>query len=157
MDDMISLDDPKALVEFYRKFKDTPPELVKKIAFEQGISTGRILAQQMGIKGNNLTALASLLKIVLGYEPTVEIEVHDTKVHLKNKGFCPLMSACLALNLPWDWMCNNLGWPFFQGLGVAIVPNVDLKILQWRKRGDPYCDHVYTIEQPLTEEMKNTK
>lgn len=135
------------LVDFYEKFKNSPPEVVKKMAFEQGMEAGRALAQQMNIQGEDVSVIAGILRVILRDEPMAEIEVTGNKVRLKNEGFCPMMYVSTSLNLPWDWMCSNLGWPFFHGLGAAIVPDIELRIIKWRNRGDPYCDHVYEFKE----------
>ena len=138
---------PKVLKKFYEEFKDKPPEAVKKISFEQGVKVGNALLQQMDVKGDDLARIQALLRVIAANEPTVEIEISNNKTYLRNKGFCPFMTACLALNLPWDWFCPNFGWPFFHGLGAAVNPNTELKVIKWRYKGDPYCDHVYEIKQ----------
>jgi hypothetical protein len=58
---------------------------------------------------------------------------------------CPVMAACLSLNLPWGWMCEVLGWPFFHGLASAVNPKVDLRMVRRRMKGDPYCDHLFEM------------
>jgi hypothetical protein len=143
----IDLLDPKVLVDFYEKFKDKPPEAVRKIAFKQGMAAGRAIVQQMNIKGKDVAAIADIVGVVLKDEPLAEIEVYDNKVRLKNEGFCPLMYVSTSLNVPWDWACRNMGWPFFHGLGAAIIPDIDLRIIKWRNKGDPYCDHVYEYKK----------
>ena len=138
--------DPDSLVYFYSKFKDHPPDAVKQIAFERGLEFGRMLSQQMNIKGKDVSAIAEILNAILKDEPMYELTIIDNKVRIRNEGFCPLMHVATSLDIPWDWLCGNLGWPFFHGLGAAVDPDVKLNIVKWRKKGDPYCDHIYEIK-----------
>ena len=138
---------PKVLGEFYERFKDTPKEEIKEFSFNQGLSLGKMVIKQIGIKGNDEKALAALLTEVLKEEPTAKIlHVGEGKVLLRNSGFCPLMTAALSLDLPWTWLCEVLGWPFFHGLASAINPKVNLTMIKRRAKGDPYCDHLFELE-----------
>ena len=143
---MDRLIDPRAILNFYKEFKDKPPEVAKKKAYEYGIEFGRGLAQQLEIKDNDIEALATIFRLTHRNEPTANIEVSEKKLRVRNEGFCPMMHVASSLNIPWEWLCGNVGWPFFEGLGAAIVPDVELKIIHWRKRGDPHCDHVYEVK-----------
>jgi len=139
---------PKVLGEFYRKYKDHPIEEIRKVSFQQGLALGRSLKEQLGIKGESIEEIAAILKAVLKDEPTAKImDVKEGRVLLRNSGFCPLMTACLSMNLPWTWLCSALGWPFFHGLGSAVNPKVNLTMTKRREKGDPYCDHIFKIGQ----------
>ncbi|GEM_PF-1574895 len=138
---------PQVLGEFYERFKDTPKNEIKEFSFNQGLSLGKMIIEKAGIKGNDERALAALLREFLKEEPTAKIlHVGEGKVLLRNSGFCPLMTAALSLNLPWTWLCEVLGWPFFHGLASAINPKVNLKMIKRREKGDPYCDHLFEME-----------
>jgi len=137
---------PKVLGEFYRKYKGHPIEDIRKVSFEQGLAFGLSLKEQIGIKGDDVEDIAVLLKAVLKDEPTAKIiSVEKGKVTLRNSGFCPLMTACLSMNLPWTWLCSSLGWPFFHGLASSVNPKVNLTMSKRREKGDPYCDHIFEI------------
>jgi hypothetical protein len=137
---------PRVLGEFYGKYKNHKIEEIRKVSFEQGVALGRSLKKQIGIEGENTKAIAALLRIVLKDEPTAKImEVEQGKVLLRNSGFCPLMTACLSMDLPWTWLCSALGWPFFHGLASAINQKVNLTMTMRREKGAPYCDHVFEI------------
>lgn len=137
---------PQVLGDFYERFKDRSPEEIRRFSYEQGIALGRSIIEQRGIKGDDEKAIAALLRAVLRDEPTAKIlKVGEGKVLLRNSGFCPLMTACLSMNLPWTWMCSVLGWPFFHGLASAVNPRVDLSMTKRRAKGDPYCDHLFEI------------
>jgi len=135
---------PRALLEFHQRYKDRPPEEIKKFSHEQGLAFGRAIVEQQAIKGKDESAIAAVLSTVLRDEPSAKIlSVGEGKVLLRNSGFCPLMTACLSLNLPWAWLCEVLGWPFFHGLASAVDPLVNLRMMKQRMNGDPYCDHVF--------------
>jgi len=137
---------PKVLGEFYRKYKDYPIEEIRKVSFEQGLAFGRSVKAQLGINGDDPEAIAAVLKAVLRDEPTAKVmSVEKGRVLLRNSGFCPLMTACLSMNLPWTWLCSSLGWPFFHGLASAVNPKVNLTMTKRREKGDPYCDHIFEI------------
>lgn len=137
---------PRVLGEFYARYKDHPVDEIRKVSFAQGLAFGSSLKDKLGIKGNDADAIAALLKFVLKDEPTARIlKVENSKVLLRNSGFCPLMTACVSMSLPWVWLCSTLGWPFFHGLASAVNPMVNLTMTQRRERGDPYCDHIFEI------------
>jgi len=137
---------PRALSEFYNKFKDKPREEIVRFSFNQGLALGRSIVEKLGIKESGGRAIAAVLREVLKYEPTGKVvRVEEESVLLRNSGFCPLMTAALSLGLPWTWLCEVLGWPFFHGVASAVNPEVDLKMISWRAKGDPYCDHLFKI------------
>ena len=137
---------PQTLAGFHKRFRDEKPEIIRKHSYEGGLALGRKLIQQLGIEGDDEEAIAALLREVLQFEPTAQIlSVGDGKVLLRNSGFCPVMAACLSLDLPWGWMCEVLGWPFFHGLASAVNPKVDLSMVNRRLKGNPYCDHLFEI------------
>ena len=137
---------PQVLADFYHRYKDRPPDEIKKFSYDQGLSLSKKLIDELGIKGNDERAIAELLRAVLRDEPTAKIiSIAEGKVLLRNSGFCPLMTACLSLNLPWAWLCENLGWPFFHGLASSVNPKVNLSLIKRRAKGDPYCDHLFEI------------
>jgi len=137
---------PKVLGEFYSKYKNYPIKEIRKISFEQGLEIGRSVKEKLRIKSDDIEAVAAVLKTVLKDEPTAKIMgVQEGKVLLRNSGFCPLMTACLSMNLPWTWLCSALGWPFFHGLASAVNSKVNLTLIKRREKGDPHCDHVFEI------------
>jgi hypothetical protein len=137
---------PQTLADFYEKFKGEKTEVIQKRSYEEGLALGRKLLEQLGIEGNDEHAIAALLREVLQFEPTAKIlSEGEGKLLLRNAGFCPVMAACLSLNLPWGWMCEVLGWPFFHGLASAVNPKVDLRMVRRRMKGDPYCDHLFEM------------
>ena len=137
---------PKVLGEFYGKYKNYKIDEIRKVSFEQGLTLGLSLRKQLGILGMDVESIAVLLKAVLKDEPTAKVmNVENGRVLLRNSGFCPLMTACLSMNLPWTWLCSSLGWPFFHGLASAINPKVNLNMINRREKGSPYCDHIFEI------------
>lgn len=137
---------PKVLGEFYSRYKDHPIEEIRKVSFQQGVAFGSSVKKQLGIVDEDIGAVAQVLKAVLKDEPTAKItSLENGKIMLRNSGFCPLMTACLSMNLPWTWLCSALGWPFFHGLASAVNLKVNLTMTKRREKGDPYCDHIFEI------------
>lgn len=137
---------PMVLGEFYKKYKDHPLEEIRKVSYEQGLAYGHSVKEKLRIKGDDVEAIAAVLKEVLKDEPTAKIvSVEKDRVLLRNSGFCPLMTACLSMNLPWTWLCSALGWPFFHGLSSSVNPKVNLTMTKRREKGDPYCEHIFEI------------
>ena len=136
---------PKVLGEFYKKYKNHEIKEIRKVSYEQGLAFGQQLKKQLGTHGEDTQAIAALLRNVLKDEPTAKVTTEEGRVLLRNSGFCPLMTACLSMNLPWTWLCSSLSWPFFHGLASAVNPKVDLTMMTRRESGAPYCDHVFEI------------
>jgi len=55
------------------------------------------------------------------------------------------MTAALSLNLPWTWLCEVLGWPFFHGLASAVNPKFDMTMVKRREKGDSCCEHLFQM------------
>lgn len=137
---------PTVLGEFYRRYRDYPLEEIRKVSYEQGLFVGRSTKERLGIEGDDIQAVAKVLKAILRGEPTAMILTDGKdRVLLRNSGFCPLMTACLSMNLPWTWLCSALGWPFFHGLTSAVNPKVNLTMTKRREKGDPHCEHIFEI------------
>lgn len=135
---------PRALLQFHEKYRDRPVEEIRRFSYEQGLTTGRAMIEQLGIKGKDENAIMALLGAVLKDEPSAKIlSVGGGKVLLRNSGFCPVMTAALSLNLPWAWLCQVLGWPFFHGLASAVDPQVNLTMARCRVKGNHSCDHIF--------------
>lgn len=137
---------PKVLGEFYDTYKNHPVEEIRKVSFKQGLQYGQLLKEQSKVSGEGTEAIAKVLETLLRDEPTAEIlQIDEGKVLLRNSGFCPLMTACLSMNLPWTWLCSSLGWSFFHGVASAVNPKVNLTMSKRREKGDPCCDHIFEI------------
>jgi len=63
-----------------------------------------------------------------------------------NTAFCPMMTSALTLNIPWKWLCPNLGWPLIRGIAHAVNPKAELKMGSWRADGASVCKHITEIE-----------
>jgi hypothetical protein len=137
---------PKVLEEFYKQYRNYPVEEIRRVSFEQGLAFGRSMKVQLGLEGDDVETLATVLRAVLRDEPTAKVmSVEGGRVHLRNSGFCPLMTVSLSMNLPWTWLCNGLGWPFFHGIASAVNPKMNLTMTKRREKGDPYCDHIFEV------------
>jgi hypothetical protein len=137
---------PRVLDEFHKRYGSYPIDEIRKVSYEQGLAFGHSIKAELGLKGDDIETLAIVLRAAMRDEPTAKIMgVEKGRIHLRNSGFCPLMTACLSMNLPWTWLCSVLGWPFFHGLASAVNPRIDLTMTKRREKGDPYCDHIFEI------------
>ena len=128
---------------FYEQFKEDK-EAAKKRAYQLGREMGQSLLEKQGIHEKNLEALSSILnefqRMVQG-EPNARVE-GDT-ITMRCKGFCPIMRAALTLNIPWQWLDDNYVLPMFHGMASLIVPNMKIRLLSAKSRGDPLCLYLF--------------
>jgi hypothetical protein len=130
--------------EFYRRFKDDP-EAAQQEAFKIGEAIGCTIMKELNIKGDDLQAIAKVLNASLRQTSTLTT-IQGNKVIIANRGFCPIMASALSLNIPWKWLCPNLGWPITRGAVHAVNPKAKVKIGSWRAEGGQLCEHIYEIE-----------
>ena len=131
--------------EFYRKYKDNP-EAAQQEAFKRGEAIGFALMKELNIKGDDLQALAKILN-AFGKQVSTLTTIQDNRAIVANRGFCPIMASALSLNIPWEWLCRNMGWPIIRGIAHAVNPKAKMNIGSWRAEGDKLCEHIYEIEQ----------
>lgn len=139
------LGDPKALTKFYKEYKNKPPDVVKKLTFEMGKQTGSNLIKQHQISGNNFEKLLGLFDILLKDKSLHEITSYKNGIRVKIEGFCLITHKTTSLEIPGEWLCSNVGWPFFHGLGASAFPNVRFESVHCRNQGDPYCLLAYLV------------
>jgi hypothetical protein len=137
---LMSFRSPK---EFYEKFKHDP-EAARTTAFEIGKEIGDALLRNLCIQGNDLETLAKVLnefqRNVQG-EPSAKAE--GNRVMMQCSGLCPIMRAALTLNIPWEWLDTNYAWPMIEGIASHIVPDIKLRMLSTKSRGDSACVYVF--------------
>jgi hypothetical protein len=139
----ISWPSPK---EFYDQFKDDP-ESGQKTAFKFGHEMGQEFMRRNGIKGDSLEAVAELLNAMMSTvkcEPSARVD--GNKVILRNTGFCLIMRAAMAFDIPWGWIDTNFAWPWLEGIASTVRPDIKMKVEAARYRGDPICIHVFEVE-----------
>jgi hypothetical protein len=136
---------PLAPGEFYRKFKDDDPEVVRQKAFQLGVEIGRNLIKERNITGDDLHAIAKVVNAFL-WEMAMPVTVRGDKAVLTSNALCPLMAAHLSQGIPWKWLCQNLGWPLMRGLAHAVNPKADMKSGSWRAEGASHCEHIFEIK-----------
>ena len=109
---------------------------------------GLSIRERENIQGEDLEDLSELLdgalKDVYGEYTT---RVDESKVILRNTGFCAIRRAALTHNIPWLWVDEYFAWPLLEGLASIIVPDVELTIPSARCRGDKECIHVFKLKQ----------
>ncbi|MBS7623355.1 hypothetical protein KEJ39_06750 [Candidatus Bathyarchaeota archaeon] len=54
---------PQVLGEFYERFRDRPPEEIRRFSFEQGLRLGGWLAKEIDIKTDGVEDIAALLRL----------------------------------------------------------------------------------------------
>ena len=138
----MSLTPPKI---FYEQFKDDA-EAAKRQAFQLGREIGQSLMEKQGIQEKNLEVLSSILnefqRMVQG-EPNARVE--GNRITMRCKGFCPIMRAALTLNLPWQWLDDNYALPMFHGMTSIIVPDMKIRLLSAKSKGDPECLYLFEV------------
>ena len=129
--------------EFYERFRDDP-EAAVSTAFELGGELGRVLMGRLGDKGGDLERVAVILnefqRTVQG-EPSAKVE--GDRVIMRCSGFCPITRAAMTLNLPWEWLDENLAWPLVRGVASTIIPDIKLQVPSAKSRGDPICVYIF--------------
>ncbi len=130
--------------EFYTRFKDDP-EGARREAFRVGEAIGHALMRELHIAGDDLHAIAKVVNAFARQGATV-VTVRGNKAVLVNKAFCPIMASSLSLNIPWTWLCSNLGWPMMEGIAHAVNPKADMKVGSRRAEGALVCEHFFEIE-----------
>jgi hypothetical protein len=128
---------------FYDQFKENK-EGAKENAFQLGREMGQSLMEKLGIHGKNLEALASILNefqsMVQG-EPNARVE--GNTITMRCKGLCPIMRAALTLNIPWQWLDDNYALPMFHGMASLIVPDMKIRLLSAKSKGDAECLYLF--------------
>jgi hypothetical protein len=132
--------------KFYEDFKNDT-EAAKRVAFQLGREMGQEWKERYNIQGDDLEAVAEILNAAMRNvvsDPTARVE--GNKVIMENRSFCVIMRASLSLNLPWEWMDKYYAWPWLEGIVSVIRPDIKMKVLSARHRGDKVCVHSFEIE-----------
>ena len=128
---------------FYEQFKEDA-EGAKKHAFQLGREIGQSLIQKQNIREKNLDSLALILnefqRMVQG-EPNARVE--GKTITMRCRGFCPIMRAALTLDIPWQWLDDNYVLPMFHGLASIFTPEMRVRLLSAKSRGDPECLYLF--------------
>lgn len=128
---------------FYEQFKQDV-EAAKKRAFQLGREMGQSLMKKQGTCERSLEALSSILnefqKMVQG-EPNARVE--GNTITMRCKGLCPIMRAALTFNIPWHWLDDNYALPMFHGMASLIVPDMKIRLLSAKSKGDPECLYLF--------------
>ena len=132
----MSFIDPKV---FYDQYKDDI-KAAKERAYQLGREMGESLFQRLGFKERSLEALSSVMnefqKMVQG-EPNARVE--GKAIVMQCKGFCPIMRAAITLSIPWQWLDEYYVLPMFDGMASLVDPNLKVKLLSAKSRGDALC------------------
>ena len=130
----------------YEKFGEDALKVANKYFYELGKSMGQSVKEKMGIKGSGPNAVAAVMSAILekvGTKPTIKIE--GDKVIIENAGFCPVMEAVRIMNAPWELVCRNYSWRWFEGIAAGVNPNVTMEVPESRIWGGNRCYHVMNV------------
>lgn len=130
----------------YKEFGDKALESAQKYFYELGKSTGRRIKQEMGITETDASAVANVMNVALENIGGVRgTRVDGNKVIGENSGFCPMMEAVRILNAPWEIVCKNYSWRWFEGLAAGVNPNIIMEVPESRIWGKERCFHLITV------------
>ncbi|UCE29175.1 MAG: hypothetical protein JSV85_00045 [Candidatus Bathyarchaeota archaeon] len=130
----------------YEEFGDDALEVAQEYFYELGKSTGQRIKQEMGITKTDASAVAIVMNVALEQIGGVRgTRVEGDKVVGENTGFCPMMEAVKILNGPWEIVCKNYSWRWFEGLASSVNPNITMEVPESRIWGKERCFHVITI------------
>ena len=129
--------------EYYQRFKNDP-ETAKRTAYQQGQEWGKKLKASENIQGGTLESVAQMLNTTMRFvKGDQDARVQGNTVIMTNNGFCAIMRAAMTLGIPWEWFDTNYAWPWLEGIVSTVRPNMKLKIVAARSRGDNSCVHVF--------------
>ena len=131
----------------YKRFGDDALEVASNYFFEGGKSIGASVKQKMGITGNDANAVAAVMNAILAEMGGIKdaMRVEGNKVIGENVGFCPMMEAVRLMNAPWEVVCRNYSWRWFEGIAAGVNPNVTMEVPESRLYGMNRCFHVITV------------
>lgn len=122
------------------------PKIARETAFNLGHNFGLFLRREFDIKGEDIIALADILNAAIKKELGEQSLIsNDRNVTILNNGYCPVMDAAHTLEVDWEWLDTNFAWPWLKGLISVIKPNIEMKTLSARCRGDRVCKHAFII------------
>lgn len=131
----------------YKRFGDDALEVASDYFYEAGKSIGQNIRQKMGITETDADAVATVLNAVLEQLAGVKdaMRVEDNKVIGENASFCPMMEAVRIMNAPWELVCKNYSWRWFEGLAAGVNPQVKMEVPESRIFGKNRCFHIITV------------
>lgn len=133
----------------YQRFADDALKVASNYFYELGKIIGKSFKEKMDITESDAEAVAKVLSAVLEQATGIVIkpEVEGNKIIFVNEGFCPVMEAVKLLNAPWDIVCYNYSWKWFEGVAAGVNPNIKMEVPESRVRSDKCCRHIFTIPE----------
>lgn len=131
----------------YKRFGDDALEVASDYFYELDKSIGQNVKQKMAINESDANAVVAVLNAVLEQAAGIKgaLRVEDNKVIGENAGFCTMMEAVRIMNAPWETVCRNYSWRWFEGLAAGVNPNVTMEVPESRIWGKNRCFHVITV------------
>jgi len=131
----------------YKRFGDDALKVASEYFYELGKSMGQSVKQKIGITKSDAKAVAAVMNAVLEQAAGIKgaMRVEGNKVMGENVGFCPMMEAVRIMKAPWEIVCRNYSWRWFEGLAAGVNPNVTMEVPESRIWGKNRCFHVITV------------
>jgi len=107
----------------------------------------QVLKSKNNIQGGELEDVANIINAAMRTvkgEPSAIVK--GNSVTMRNTGFCAIMRAAMALNVPWEWLDTNFAWPWLEGIVSTVRLDMKLRMASARCRGDKTCVHIFEIE-----------
>ena len=115
--------------------------------YELGKFQGQRVKQKMGVSADDANAVAAVMDAVLEKATGAEVTVRadGDKVIVKGAGFCPMMEAVRLMKAPWDIVCKNISWRWFEGIAAGVNSKATLEVPESRIWGKKCCLHIVTV------------
>jgi len=143
----------------YERFGEDALKVASDYFYGLGKFMGRSIKERMGIVESDANAVARVMNAIL--EEVIGIErvegapepmrVEGDRVVGENAGFCPIMEAVKILNAPWDIVCRNYSWRWFEGLAAGVNPDVTMEVPKSRIWGQRRCLHIIKVPKRKAE------
>jgi len=130
----------------YERFGEDALSIASKYFYELGKLTGQSAKRKMGITESDANAVAAVMRVVLeqaGTKPIIRVE--GDKVIIDNSEFCPVMEAVRIMNAPWETICRNYSWRWFEGVAAGVNPKVTMEVPESRIWGKNRCYHIIKV------------
>jgi len=131
----------------YEKFGDFALKVASDYFYEFGKYMGQSVKEKMGIIKSDAEAVAAVMNAILEQAAGIKdaLKVDGNKVMGENVGFCPMMEAVRIMKAPWEAVCRNYSWRWFEGLASGVNPDVKMEVPESRIWGKNRCFHVITV------------
>jgi len=129
------------------RFGDDALKVAGDYFYGLGKSTGWSVKHNIGVTKSDAEAVAAVMNAVLEQAAGIKgaVRVEGNKVIGENAGFCPMMETVIMMGAPWEIVCKNYSWRWFEGIAAGVNPNVKMEVPESRIYGKNRCLHVITV------------